>query len=289
MNKTYIKVYLALFSIAGYMQNVTFASETETVAYNCTKHGTLRYRPRSIYDQYRDEASVDLDEALAVTNYARQSSDLLIKLSEVNVQDYSTYSTENGNIIYTKKIGNMDIGRLDFTIPSSSKYPTVYRQYWDFRYEKNPDEKIIQGKVVRVYCINTALFEKHNPDPNNTPLKKIYTLGSRIYLPEITVIVCPSRILNYDGEINQETGLEEVYKNQKLFELGIDPEEALNKYGDNLSGFVIRKGDDDQVHVTYINAIYDAGNSTEIAHNKREREIAYTKILKLAQRIISNE
>ncbi|SCL93566.1 hypothetical protein PCHDS_000555400, partial [Plasmodium chabaudi adami] len=67
-----------------------------------------------------------------------------------------------------------------------------------------------------------------------------------------------------------------------LFELDIDPEEALNKYGDNLSGFVIRKGDDDQVHVTYINAIYDTGNSTEFAHNKREREIAYTKILNIS-------
>ncbi|CAD2108008.1 hypothetical protein YYG_01152 [Plasmodium vinckei petteri] len=287
MNKTYIKVSLALLSIAVYMQNVILASET--VAYNCTKNGTLRYRPTSIYDQYRDEGCSDIDEALEVTKYAHQARDLLIKLSEASVHDYSTYSTENGNKIYNKKVGNMDIGRLDFTIPSSSKYPTVFRQYWDFRYEKNPDEKIINGKVARVYCKNTALFEKHNPDPNYTLLTKKYTLGSRIYRPNITVIVTPSRILIYNGEINQKTELKEVYENQKSIELDIDPEEALNKLGDNLSGFVIKKGDDDQVHVTYINAIYDAGNSTEIAQNIRQRDHEYTQILNLAQRIISKE
>ncbi|CAD2083640.1 fam-a protein [Plasmodium vinckei lentum] len=288
MNKTYIKVSLALLSIAGYMQNVIFASETETVAYNCTKNGTLRYRPTSVYDQYRDETCGDIDEAIAITNYSKHAKDLLIKLSEVGVHDYSTYSTENGNKIYNKKIGNTDIGRLDFTIPSSSKYPEVYRQYWDFRYEKHPDEKIIQGKVVRVYCKNMALFEKHNPDPNYTPLKKIYASGIRRYEPDITVLVCPSRILNYDGEVNQKISLEEVYKNQKPIELDIDPEEALVKLSDNLSGFVIRNDeDDDQIRITYINAIYDAGNSTETAQNIRQRDHEYKKILKLAQRIIS--
>ncbi|SCL83067.1 fam-a protein [Plasmodium chabaudi adami] len=287
MNKTYIKVALALLSLAGYMQNVIFASEA--VANDCTNTSPICHMPLSLYEQYKDEVYDDVDEGLAAVYYAHDAKNLLVKLSEADVQDYSTYSTENGNKIYTKKIGNVDIGRLDFTIPSSSKYPTVFREYWDFKYDKNTDEKIINGKVVRVYCKNTALFEKHNPDPNYKPLTKVYTLGSRIYLREMTVIVCPSRTLNYDGEINQKIELKEVYENQKSIETGIDPEEALNKLGDNLSGFVIRKGDDDQVHVTYINAIYDTGNSTEFAHNKRERDLAYTNILNLAQHILSNE
>ncbi|VTZ68602.1 fam-a protein [Plasmodium chabaudi chabaudi] len=287
MNKTYIKVALALLSLAGYMQNVIFASEA--VANDCTNTSPICHMPLSLYEQYKDEVYDDVDEGLAAVYYAHDAKNLLLKLSEADVQDYSTYSTENGNKIYTKKIGNVDIGRLDFTIPSSSKYPTVFRQYWDFKYDKNTDEKIINGKVVRLYCKNTALFEKHNPDPNYKPLTKVYTLGSRIYLREMTVIVCPSRTLNYDGEINQKIELKEVYENQKSIETGIDPEEALNKLGDNLSGFVIRKGDDDQVHVTYINAIYDTGNSTEFAHNKRERDLAYTNILNLAQHILSDE
>ncbi|CAD2083596.1 fam-a protein [Plasmodium vinckei brucechwatti] len=289
MNKTYIKVSLALLSIAGYMQNVILASETEAVAHNCTTNGTLRHRPTSVYDQYKDEANCDIGESLAAIRYAEEARDLLESLSELNAHDYSTHSTENGDKIYTKKIGNVDIGRLYFTIPSSSKYHTVYKQYWDFRYEKNPDEKIINGKVARLYRKDIALFEKHNPDPNNAPLTKIYTLASGIFQPEITVIVSPSRALNYDGEINQKTSLEEVYENQKSIEFDIHPEEALNKLADNLSGFIIKQGDDDQVHVTYINAIYDAGNSTETAQNIRQRDHEYAKILKLAQRIISKE
>ncbi|VTZ66336.1 fam-a protein [Plasmodium chabaudi chabaudi] len=287
MNKTCVKVALALLSLAGYMQNVIFA--IEPVANDCTNNSPICHMPLSLYEQYKDEVYDDVDEGLAAVYYAHDAKNLLLKLSEAGVHDYSINYTENGHKIYNKKIGNMDIGRLDFIIPSASKYSTVLRQYWDFKYDKNTDEKIIKGKVVRLYCKNTALFEKHNPDPNNTPLKKIYTLGSRIYLREMTVIVCPSRTLNYDGEVNKEIELKEVYGNQKSIETDIDPEEALNKLADNLSGFVIKHGDDDQVHVTYINAIYDTGNSTEFVHNKRERDLAYTNILNLAQHILSNE
>ncbi|CAD2097699.1 fam-a protein [Plasmodium vinckei lentum] len=287
MNKTYIKVALALLSVAGYMQNVIFASETAKKC--CTKNAALRDRIPKIIEQYKNEINEDKDEASAAYHYTRKSISLLESLSLVDVHDYSVYSTENEHKIYNKKIGNMDIGRLDFTIPSASKYSEVYRQYWDFKYEKNADEKIINGNVVRLYCKNYVLFEKHNPDPNYTPLKKVYTLGARHWYTEATVILSPSRALDYDGEINKNTKLKEVYENQKPIELDIDPEEALVKLADNLSGFVIKKGDDDQVHVTYINAIYDAGNSTETAQNIRQRDHEYKKILKLAQHIISNE
>ncbi|VEV54540.1 fam-a protein [Plasmodium vinckei vinckei] len=288
MNKIYIKVALALLGIAGYMQNVAFASETAEQI--CNKYSLINHGPLAIYEQYKDEACINPYEALEVMKYAVNSRDILAKLSEVDVHDYSTYSTENGHIIYNKKIGNMDIGRLDFTIPSASKYEDVYRHYWDFKYDKTPDKKIINEKVARLYCKNLAVFEKHNPDSNYTPLKKVYTIGSRTYKEDFIVLTFPSRILNFDGEINKETELEEVYRNQKLFELDIDPEEALNKYGDNIVGFVIKSDkDNDQVRVTYINAIYDNGNSTEFADNKRQRAHEYTKILKLAQRIIAND
>ncbi|SCL98206.1 hypothetical protein PCHDK_000558000 [Plasmodium chabaudi adami] len=79
--------------------------------------------------------------------------------------------------------------------------------------------------------------------------------------------------------------MKEVYSNVKPIETGIDPEDALTKLGANISGFVIKSGDDDQVHVTYINAIYDGANSTESSYNKRERDLTYTNILNLAQRI----
>ncbi|VEV54561.1 fam-a protein [Plasmodium vinckei vinckei] len=288
MNKRYIKIALTLLSVAGYMQNVAFASETDEQS--CTANSSLRHKPSSVYQQYKDETNNNFFEGLEAAHYSKNSKDILKKLADADVQNYTDYPLENENTLYNKKIRNMDIGRLDITIPSSSKYNTIINQYWDFKYDKNPDEKIINGKVVRLYCEGGVIFEKPNTYPNNTPLKKIYTLGSRIYRKEMTVIVCPSRILNYDGEINKGTDLETLYKSHKLIQTNIDPVEALNKYADNIAGFVIKKDEDnDQVHLTYINAIYDNGNSTEYAYNKRQRDHEYTKILKLAKRIMANE
>ncbi|VEV58754.1 fam-a protein [Plasmodium vinckei vinckei] len=289
MNKIYIKVALALLGIAGYMQNVAFASETDEE--NCEEDSPIIIDPTPIFEQYEDEISEDKVEALAALKYVGQSLDLLEKLSRVDVHDYSTDSTESEHIIYNKKIGKTDIGRLDFTIPSASKYVDVVRHYWDFKYEKNPDKKIINAKVARLYCKNLVVFEKHNPDPNYTPPKKIYRLCSRRPYKTICSILAPSRALKYDGEINKKTELTKVYKKQKPIEFDINPEEALSKLRDNLAGFVIKKGGhgDNKVHVTYINAIYDNGNSTEFADNKRQRDHEYTKILKLAQRIIDDK
>ncbi|VEV54730.1 fam-a protein [Plasmodium vinckei vinckei] len=287
MNKIYIKVALALLGIAGYMQNVIFATETS----KRIDTRSIDERIKELFEQYENEISEDKVEALAALKYVGQSLDLLEKLSRVNVHGYSTNSTKNGHKIYNKKIGKTDIGRLDFTIPSASKYVEVLRHYWDFKYEKTPDKKIINAKVARLYCKNLVVFEKHNPDPNYTPPKKIYSVCSRRPDPSICSILAPSRALKYDGEINKKTKLENVYEKQKPIELNINPEEALSKLGDNLAGFVIKKGGcgDDKVHVTYINAIYNNGNSTEYAHNKRQRDHEYTKILKLAQRIIDND
>ncbi|SCL88363.1 hypothetical protein PCHCB_000518900, partial [Plasmodium chabaudi chabaudi] len=105
----------------------------------------------------------------------------------------------------------------------------------------------------------------------------------------ITVILCPSRIINDNIEINQETDMKELYSNVKPIETGIDPEDALTKLGDNISGFVIKSGDDDQVHVTYINAIYDGANSAESAYNKRERDITYQKTIRLINHLLSTD
>ncbi|SCL83805.1 fam-a protein [Plasmodium chabaudi adami] len=288
MNKLYIKIALALFSLAGYMENVAFASET---AADVTVTNSLRQKNIHIenakYQKPNGQRYLDYDEVLLSLEHANQASKLLLKLSETGVNDYSAYSTENKNsTIYSKKIGNMDIGRLHVTIPSASKYNDIIGKIWDFDDNQKSDSKIINGIVSRVYWKYLFLFEKQSIDPNYTPLIKKYALGA-VFNPskDTNVIVCPSRTINDDTEINRETDMKEVYFNVKPIETGSDPEDALTKLGGNISGFVIKRGDDDQVHVTYINAIYDGGNSTEYAHNKRERGLTYTNILNLAQRI----
>ncbi|VTZ78715.1 fam-a protein [Plasmodium yoelii] len=282
MNKGYIKIALALLSLAGYTQNVTFATVHPSDV-------TISANPapkKPLFEEFPELACEDLDEALVALDHANDASEFLIKLSETGIDDYSTHSTENGDkIIYSKKIGNMDIGRLHLTIPSASNYSNVLRKLWDFNHNKKPDEKFINGKLARVYCNYLIVLEKLSIDPNYTPLTKNYALAAKVKKSnDTTVILCPSRALNYLGQIDDETDMKEMLENTQSIETDIDPEEALTKLGTNIAGFVVKKGDDN-VQVTYINAIYDSSNSTDFTNDKKERGLAYTNILSLAQRI----
>ncbi|SCL88970.1 hypothetical protein PCHDK_000514900, partial [Plasmodium chabaudi adami] len=106
----------------------------------------------------------DTDETLQAGEYAHEASVLLMKLSETDIESYSLDSknSENENI-YSKKIGNVDIGRLELTIPSSSKYIDILRKIWDFNDHQKKDNKFIDGKVVRIYC-NERMEEYEDTD-----------------------------------------------------------------------------------------------------------------------------
>ncbi|VTZ82039.1 fam-a protein [Plasmodium yoelii] len=282
MNKGYIKIALALLSLAGYTQNVAFASEHDADV-------TIKANParkKLLFEEFPELVCEDIDEALVAMKHAIDDSELLIKLSETVTDDYSAYSTEDGDkTIYSKKIGNMDIGRFHLTIPSASNYSKVLKKLWDFNNNKKPYKKFINGNLARVYSKYLILLEKFNTDLNYTPLTKNYALAAKVKKSnDTTVIICPSRALNYLGQIDDETDMKEMLENTQSIETDIDPEEALTKLGTNIAGFVVKKGDDN-VQVTYINAIYDSSNSTDFTNDKKERGLAYTNILNLAQRI----
>ncbi|EUD69648.1 hypothetical protein YYG_05123 [Plasmodium vinckei petteri] len=279
MSKLCVKIALALLSLAGYMKNAAFASENSA---NSDRHPCTILQ-NDEFEQYKNVACKDIDESILAIDNIIGDSELLLKLAE-NTDGYSVNSTEDENgTIYSKKIGNVDIGKLYVTIPSSSKYSAVLKNLWDFNDTQKKDNKFINGNIARVYCKYLIMFEKQNINGENLRSKKRYALGAKVKQSSYkTVIVTPSRPLNYDGEINQETDLKEIFENTKSIEDDIDAEEALIKLADNIAGFVVKKSKDDQVHVIYINAIYDEGNST---NDKKDRDITYKKILNLAQSI----
>ncbi|SCL91027.1 hypothetical protein PCHDS_000537800, partial [Plasmodium chabaudi adami] len=132
-----------------------------------------------IYQGPKGQKYIDYDEVLLSLKHANQASKLLLKLSETGVNDYSAYSTENKNsTIYSKKIGNMDIGRLHVTIPSASKYNDLLWKIWNFNNNQESDSKIINGIISRAYWKDLYLFEKQSIDPNYTPPIKKYALGA---------------------------------------------------------------------------------------------------------------
>ncbi|ETB56123.1 hypothetical protein YYC_05852 [Plasmodium yoelii 17X] len=283
MNKGYIKIALTLLSLAGYTQNVTFATghpPDDTINANSAHQ-------KPLFEESTNLICTDLDEILLAINHIMEASELLIKLSKTSIDDYSPDSTENGDkTIYSKKIGNMDIGRLHLTIPSTSNYSNLLNNLWDFNDNNKSDDKFINGNPVRVYSKYLVMLEKLNTDPNYTPLIKKYALAVNYkHSNDTIVILCPSRALNYIGQNDDETDIKKMLVSTQPIQTDVDAEEALAKLGTNIAGFVIKTGDKDKLDVTYINAIYDAGNSTEYENDKRERELAYTNILSLPQRI----
>ncbi|EAA16722.1 hypothetical protein [Plasmodium yoelii yoelii] len=185
-----------------------------------------------------------------------EASELLIKLSKTGIDDYSSYSTENGDkTIYSKKIGNMDIGRLHLTIPSTSNYSNLLKDLWDFDDNNNSGGKFINGNPVRVYSKYLVMLEKLNTDPNYTPLIKKYALAANYkHSSDTIIILCPSRALNYLGQNDDKTDIKEMLVSTQPIQTDIDAEEALAKLDTNIAGFVIKTGDKDKVDVTYINA-----------------------------------
>ncbi|WBY60513.1 fam-a protein [Plasmodium yoelii yoelii] len=242
---------MVLLSLVGYTQNVAFASEQPS---DVTKANPEPQK--TVFEEFPELVCEDLDEILLAINHIMEASDLLIKLSKTGIDDYSSYSTENGDkTIYSKKIGNVDIGRLHLTIPSTSNYSNVLKKLWDFSHNKKPYKKLINGNLARVYSKYLILLEKFNTDLNYTPLTKNYALAAKVKKSnDTTVIICPSRALNYLGQIDDETEIKEMLENTQSIETDIDPEEALTKLGTNIAGFVVKKGDDN-VQVTYINAV----------------------------------
>ncbi|CDU16869.1 fam-a protein [Plasmodium yoelii] len=283
MNKGYIKIALAFLSLAGYIQNIAFATEHAADVASETNPAPQKI----LSEEFGDLACEDINEIDVAIDHANESSILLLKLSETGTDDYSTYSKENeSKNIYFKKIGNMDIGRFHLTIPSASKYSDVVENIWDFNHTKKYDYKFIKGNLARVYSKYLIIFEKLNIDPNYSPLIKKYVLAAKvIHSNDTTVIVCPSRPLNYLGKFDDEPNMKEILENTQPIQTDIDAEEALIKLGTNIAGFVIKKRDDN-VQVTYINAIYDSGNSTEYADDKRDRNRAYVNILRLEPHLI---
>ncbi|CDU20358.1 hypothetical protein YYC_01144 [Plasmodium yoelii 17X] len=282
MNKRYITITLMLLSLAGYMQNVALEIETDA---DGAKNATSSLQKVDILEEYTDIVCDDLREISMAMDHANESSTLLLKLAE-NMDGYSVDSTENENkIIYSKKIGNMDIGRFHVTIPSAYKYSDVVEKIWDYNDKQKSDPNFINGYLTRVYTPFLIVMEQSKINQENRPLRKKYSVAAKVKLSnDTTVIVCPTRTINFIGAINKKTNLKDFLENTKPIQTDIGGEEALIKLASNIAGYII-KHRGNNVEVTYINAIYNSGNSTNFDDDKSYRDIIYTNIQRLAQRM----
>ncbi|SCL86466.1 hypothetical protein PCHDS_000509800, partial [Plasmodium chabaudi adami] len=187
-------------------------------------------------------------------NHAKDSSKLLLKLAE-NMDGYSINPSEDENIpIYSKKFGIVDIGRLQVSIPSASKYTDVINTIWDYNDKKKLDDTFIIGYLARVYAPFLVIMEHGNIHQTARTPRKRFAVAAKIKVSnDTTVIVCPTRTINFFGAIVKKTNLIEFFEMTRRIETDINAEQALVNLCSNIAGFII-KHRDDSVEVTYINA-----------------------------------
>ncbi|SCL90083.1 fam-a protein [Plasmodium chabaudi adami] len=153
MNKGYIKIALALLSVAGYMQNIAFAIEpvatTSSSNEENRRHRNLRYRQQESADS--EEAKQAADVMAEALNIAKEHAE--------HTDDYKFYYAENGAILHFKELNNTEIGKLEFTIPDADSYDDIVKMLWDQNVEEIFDDIFIGGITSQMYNENLALLQ----------------------------------------------------------------------------------------------------------------------------------
>ncbi|CAD2084719.1 fam-a protein [Plasmodium vinckei lentum] len=291
MNKGYIKTVFFVLSLVVCASNNALASEPAAKVTNSAK--TIGQKKTALdpkREEYKHMLCKDPEETEMAAKQANEIATLLLKLSETSLDGYSVdIKCENG-ILHSKKFEKANIKRYDATIQCLDKCDGVVNKLWDFEDPQKFINKIIIGSLVRVYNPNLILFEKFNANGEHLRSKKRYAIGARIKVSDdITVVVFPSRSLNYLNDSDKEVNTKEMLKNAKSIETDIDAEEAFMKLGATISGFIIKKGNHDEVHLTYINAAYDDGHAIGCFNDKRDEAFISKIITCLMLQIFSSK
>ncbi|CAD2100967.1 fam-a protein [Plasmodium vinckei petteri] len=291
MNKGYIKIVLALLSVAVYMQNIAFASgstpsenfsneESEqllTADYE-EVHQKLPTGPEeyerllSIDPEETKQAEHIMAEALAQLQYHAKHTD-----------DYYLYSKkDDGAIIHFKKFNGTDIGKLDLIIPNPDCYDNIINLLSDPNGAKHFDDSFIKGRVFRMYNKNLGIIQQRHSTFFRSWHGYYHALAGKAQLSEdTTAIVLVSSNMNDHDKKNNKDYVNPIVESANTFKPDIDSEEdikngKLSKTYINLVGFIIKK-ETDCVKITYLISI-DA-NTYFFVLNSMIINAIYNKIL----------
>ncbi|CAD2099607.1 fam-a protein [Plasmodium vinckei lentum] len=149
MNKGYIKIALALLSVAGYMQNIAFAIEPVATT-NSSNGQQLNLRSRQQGSSNPEEAKQAADVMAEALNIAKEHAE--------HTDDYKFYYAENGAVLHFKQLNHTEIGMLVFKIPNAI-YDDIVKMLWDQNVEKIFDDIFIGGITSQIYNENLALLQ----------------------------------------------------------------------------------------------------------------------------------
>ncbi|SCL87759.1 hypothetical protein PCHCB_000517000, partial [Plasmodium chabaudi chabaudi] len=134
-------------------------------------------------------------------------------------------------------------------------YDDVINNIWDYNDKKKLDDTFIIGYLARVYTPFLVVMEQGNIYQTTRTIRKRFAVAAKIKVSnDTTVIVCPTRTINFFATIVKKTNLIDFFEMTRPIGTDISAEEALARLRSNIAGFII-KHRDDSVEVTYINAV----------------------------------
>ncbi|CDU19940.1 fam-a protein [Plasmodium yoelii] len=269
MNKRYIKIALALLSVAGYMQNVAFARDSPSSPNSPNKQ-------LPIDPEEAKQASAIMSEALAIAQKHAEHTD-----------DYEEYSKEDdGTILYFKKVNNVEIGKIELTIPNPNNYNDVVNMLWDPNGAKNFDDKFIKGSIPRVYNPNLVIIQQRYKSLMMSWQRYYHALANKVELSkdQTALILVSSNMNDHDGGNNKKY-VNPIVESANSFKPDIDSEEDIRN-GDLYKMYVhlvavFIKKEADCVKVTYISSIEP--NAPSFVPSKIVKKILVKKILNITK------
>ncbi|KEG04701.1 fam-a protein [Plasmodium vinckei vinckei] len=245
MNKGYIKIALALLSVAGFMQNIAFADDSGSSPPKHKENVPLPPSP----EEAKQAADV-MAEALAIAQKHAQKS-----------EDYKLYSKEDdGAILYFKKINETEIGKLDLIIPNADSYADIVNMIWDPNGAKNFDSTFIEGNLPQVYNENLVIIQQRYKSAIGSWQRYYHALANKVELSkdETAILLASSDMNDHDGHCTRKY-INPIVESANSFKPDINSQEdirkgELSKMYVNLVAFFIKKGEDN-VKITYISSI----------------------------------
>ncbi|CAD2095772.1 fam-a protein [Plasmodium vinckei] len=247
MNKVYIKIALALLSVAGYMQNIAFASD---------------HAAATTSSNVKDKQQVSIDHEEAIEAKGLMADALaLAKMHAKCPKNYRMYHKEDEEaIIYFKKLSNVDIGKLELTIHNPDSYDDIVNMLWDPNGPKNYDDMFDKGSIFRTYNENLVIVQQHYDGPSGTWDLHCHALASKFQLSEDeTAIVFAPSDMSGPGSDSYQAYENPIIESASISTPDIYSEESiiggkLSQIFVNLVAFFIKK-EADCVKITHISSI----------------------------------
>ncbi|CAD2111638.1 fam-a protein [Plasmodium vinckei] len=246
MNIGYIKIVLTLLSVAGFMQNIAFASESESIT-------------NSSNEENMDDFPISPKEAKQAVNVMAEALYLAREYAKLT-KDYKLHSKKYGATLHFKKVNDTDVGRLEFKIHNSDNYADIVNTLWDINSAKNFDDEFIGGTLSRIYDQNLVIVQQRYKSHLKSWQRYYHALANKVESSEDeTVILLVSSDMNdhYGDPIHKYVN--PIVESANSFKPDINSQEDIRegnifKMFVNLVAFFIKK-ETGCVKVTYISSI----------------------------------